>query len=184
MEGKKPYNRIETVKDWIYFQYATVMARSIIESRGEHAETRSALNSHFGLIVSQYNDLKSGRKNMSDYLNDSKKALKLDRKCIYCGSEEGELTFEHIIPRKVIGEAMANHEHNLVLSCRECNTSKSARELISWWEAKFGADQLPRKHVLSKYLKFLYRLHHAQGTLNHPWSEWDTAIFRTGARNQ
>ncbi len=179
MERKKPYHGIRTVRDWILFQYAAIMARSILESKGEIIKTKKELNKHFGLIISQYKDLESGNKHISDYFNDEKKAMKMDQECIYCGAYTGKLDYEHIIPRKIIGSTMADHSHNLVLSCKECNNSKSTKELISWWESKFGSDNLLRKHVLSKYLKFLYNLHQANGTLKHTWTEWDTSIFKS-----
>ncbi len=172
MAKKPPYVGIKTVKDWILFQYAAVIARAILRSKGEDSSKRSVLNKHFGLIVHQYKILDSGKKSMSDYLRDEKIAIKNDNhECIYCGSTE-DLTYEHIIPRSIIGKFMSDKGHNLVLCCKSCNSSKGNRELFEWWESKFGREDLPRKHVLSKYLKFLYRLHKANGTLNNPWDDY------------
>ena len=174
---KKPYRDIETVKDWIFYQYAKIIARAALESKGKKINKEKELYSHYGLIVVFYKDLKSGKKNMSDYLRDEKKEKRLKPECAYCGDKKSSLADEHIIPKNVIGEVMADHNHNLVLSCKSCNSSKGTKEFLSWWDIKFGENILPPKHVLSKYLKFLYRLHEANGTLNHPWNEWDN-IFK------
>lgn len=43
--------------------------------------------------------------------------------CRYCGSSD-ELTIDHVIPRSRGG---TDHEHNLVVCCRPCNSRKGGR---------------------------------------------------------
>ena len=44
--------------------------------------------------------------------------------CAYCGTDEGEMHIDHIIPRKAGG----THDlDNLVACCKQCNTRKGSK---------------------------------------------------------
>ena len=88
--------------------------------------------------------------------------------CIYCGATEN-LTMDHIIPASRAGvdprvKSLLESADNCVLACRECNSSKSDRDIFEWYD-KERIDEIP-KLVISKFLKLSYRLHETQGTLD------------------
>ncbi len=169
-----PPSWVKTVEDWIFYQYAKyVLARAIRDKEGKIKSMKELEKKHFGQIVRSFNELKSGKVHMTPLLNDEKKFVELGHECFYCG-ELNATTEDHIIPRDVIGK-MAEPSYNIVWACKSCNSSKGKKEFISWFKSKFGEDTLPRKHVMSKYLKFLHALNFSR--LNNPYQDWDV-IFR------
>jgi 5-methylcytosine-specific restriction endonuclease McrA len=50
-------------------------------------------------------------------------------KCQYCGSEDRDLTVDHVTPRARGG---ANGLSNLALACRSCNSAKGDRTPEEW----------------------------------------------------
>jgi 5-methylcytosine-specific restriction endonuclease McrA len=44
--------------------------------------------------------------------------------CAYCGTDEGQMHIDHIIPRKVGGD---HNMENLQVLCKSCNLRKAAR---------------------------------------------------------
>jgi 5-methylcytosine-specific restriction endonuclease McrA len=56
--------------------------------------------------------------------------LKRDRfLCSYCGTGDGELCADHVVPYSRGGATSAD---NLVAACRSCNASKKDRLLAEW----------------------------------------------------
>jgi HNH endonuclease len=53
---------------------------------------------------------------------------------------------------------------NMVLACRNCNSSKGARDLFEWY-GKGRQYEIPRL-ALGKYLKLIFELHERAGTLD------------------
>jgi hypothetical protein len=54
--------------------------------------------------------------------------------------------------------------HNIITSCKKCNSSKGDKDLIEWYglERRY---EIPRI-VMGKYLKMIYICHECRGTLN------------------
>lgn len=50
-------------------------------------------------------------------------------RCTYCGSDEGPLECDHIVP---LARGGTNDRSNLTTSCADCNRSKSARDVAEW----------------------------------------------------
>lgn len=46
------------------------------------------------------------------------------RRCAYCGTDEGQMHIDHIIPRKAGGDHSMD---NLQVLCKSCNLRKSAK---------------------------------------------------------
>jgi 5-methylcytosine-specific restriction endonuclease McrA len=96
------------------------------------------------------------------YVKRPRLELKLSRKgiflrdnytCQYCGKKGGELTIDHVVPKRLGGKSVWE---NLVTACKECNHKKGDRTLE---EANMRLLKEPKapKHVyyfrLAKYLE-------------------------------
>ena len=56
-------------------------------------------------------------------------------KCAYCGHKcvgKGALHFDHIVP---VVSGGTNSLNNLTIACKHCNSSKSDKEVFTWWKA-------------------------------------------------
>lgn len=148
-----PAPTIKTIRDLIFYQYAKIIADSV----GIKKHNR---NEYYAFVIDRVNKLRSGDINMSATTRELKRQiLSLDKVCEYCGCA-GDLSWDHIIPKSKDGPDTAE---NLILSCKPCNSSKGSKGLYAWYGLK-RKDELPRI-VAGKYLKLLFDLHAAQGTL-------------------
>ena len=101
----------------------------------------------------------------SDILRENKLLVEKSRECAYCGVTEG-LEWEHIIPTSRGGPDTID---NQVLACRKCNSSKGNKCLYEWY-GEDGKYNIPRL-VWGKYLKIIYDMHKAAGTLERSCSK-------------
>lgn len=147
-----PPKAVKTVRDLIFWQYAKLIARS------------AGMKKQYGFIMKTFKDLQTGKKNWSDVTREDLKMFD-DNACAYCGSMDG-LTWDHIIPQKIKAPKDCNiHQiHNLVKACRQCNSSKSGRDVFTWY-GKERRNEIPRL-VEGKLLKLLYECHACRGTLD------------------
>lgn len=83
--------------------------------------------------------------------------------CQYCGYHGGDLTVDHIIPKRLGGPSTWE---NLVCCCKKCNGKKSDKTL-----AQFGQPLLrtPRK---PKYVPFISLTKFISGTHNEVWRDY------------
>jgi len=85
--------------------------------------------------------------------------------CVYCGSGE-DLTFDHVIPRRLGGETSWN---NIVAACTKCNFKKGGRTLRdaglnmarrpaqpTVYELQSQGRKFPPGHLHESWLDFLY----------------------------
>jgi hypothetical protein len=77
--------------------------------------------------------------------DDERLKLVLPQACCYCGARN-DLAADHLMPRKRGGADIGD---NLVWSCRSCNSSKCARDVLEWLAAR---DVFPPL-LLRRYLK-------------------------------
>lgn len=68
-------------------------------------------------------------------------------KCVYCGTDKGRLTIDHIIPRSRGGKSTFE---NCVSCCRECNNKKGAKTPI---EAGMFMKHRPYQPTISEFLR-------------------------------
>jgi hypothetical protein len=152
----KPPKYVDTVRRFIYWQYAVLIARS------------AGFEGNYGFVVSRYKKLKSGEMAWSSSVRDHEKELDRGKICVYCGSTAG-LSTDHIVPISRAGvdprvAFLLDSSDNCVCACKSCNSSKGDRDVFEWYgPARVG--EIP-KLVLSKFLKLSYRLHETQGTLD------------------
>ena len=130
----------------------------------------AGLAGNYGFITNRYKALESGEIEMSDYNRELwLKEVEHQSTCAYCGGP-GPLVADHVVPLSVSGpDAM----HNILRVCNGCNSTKSDRDLIEWWddvqESSLGpaAVSLPRL-AAGIYLKLAYDWHRVQNTLELP----------------
>jgi hypothetical protein len=151
-----PPKYVSTVRQLIYWEYAKLIAKA------------AGFENNYGFIVSRYKKLVSGEMAWSSSVRDHEKELEKGRVCVYCGST-GALSMDHIIPISRAGvdpriEALLDSSDNCVCACRQCNSSKSDRDVFEWYGPE-RSEEIP-KLVLSKFLKLVYRLHETQGSLD------------------
>jgi hypothetical protein len=119
-------------------------------------------------VVSRYKKLLSGEMTWSSTVRDYQKEMEKGRVCVYCGATES-LSTDHIIPISRVGVdprvmRILDSPDNCVCACRQCNASKSDRDVFEWYGPE-RIDEIP-KLVLSKFLKLTYGLHETQGRLD------------------
>jgi hypothetical protein len=150
-----PPSAVKTIGDLINWQYAKIIAKS----SGLYGE-----GPKYGFIMVKFKELQSGKIKWSDILRED---LKMEKKCIYCGSME-ELSKDHIISvNKLKPPAKCKHLfeiHNLIWACKRCNSSKGDRDLYDWYGIE-NRNKIPRL-VEGKYLKLAYLCHQCRGTLD------------------
>jgi hypothetical protein len=151
-----PPKFVNTVRRFIYWQYAQLIARS------------AGFEGNYGFVISRYKKLESGEMNWSSSIRDYENELEKGRVCIYCGATSS-LSTDHIIPVSRAGVdprilALVDSSDNCVCACKTCNSSKGDKDIFEWYGLK-RLDEIP-KLALSKFLKLAYRIHEMQGTLD------------------
>lgn len=76
---------------------------------------------------------------------------KANKHCVYCGKHSRELTTDHYVP---ISKGGLHVVSNLVPCCRQCNSSKGARDPEEWIEERWGITGIARAHVFLRRGKF------------------------------
>lgn len=83
--------------------------------------------------------------------------------CQYCGHQGGDLTVDHVIPKKLGGPSTWE---NLVCCCKKCNAKKSDKSL-----AQFGYP-LMRTPQKPKYVPFISYTKFVNSTRNEVWRDY------------
>jgi hypothetical protein len=162
----RPPKFVDTVRRFIHWQYAVLIARS------------AGFEGNYGFVVSRYKKLESGEMTWSSSVRDYEKSLEKGRVCVYCGSTRG-LSTDHIVPISRAGVdprvvALLDSSDNCVCACKGCNSSKGDRDAFEWYGPE-RVEEMPGL-VLSKFLKLSYRLHETQGTLDLSDPNMDGAL--------
>jgi 5-methylcytosine-specific restriction endonuclease McrA len=139
---------IKNVRQLIHWHYAKLITESIYGTRDE-----------FPRVMIEFKKLESGEKNMSTLLRQNKQMLDMEKKCVYCGSDDN-IQLDHIIPLSKGGPDTID---NLVYACKQCNLSKGNKSLIDWY-GKDYSNTIP-KFVFAKFLKLVYSAHEQNGSL-------------------
>jgi hypothetical protein len=143
-----PPRYVKTIREEILYEYAKLISRSAFG--GE-------LN--YGFITDRFKALRDERITVSGTIREWQREQELPRVCVFCGADH-DLQADHLIPRSRGGPDEAD---NMVLTCRTCNDSRGNKGVFGWLGLK-KKDDLHRL-VAGKYLKALYELHTAKGTL-------------------
>ena len=145
-----PHASVKTIRDLIYWEYAKLISGSTTGDRKNYA-----------FVMHAYQGLRDGAIHPSAIIRENKMLVENAKACAYCGTTDGLLEWEHIIPKaKIIIDTLDNQ----VLSCRSCNAKKGARDPFEWYG--LGRRYEVPRLVLGKYLKLIYEIHEKQGTLD------------------
>lgn len=142
-----PPKAVKTIRDLIYWEYAKLISGSAGLGRRQYP-----------FVMRKFMELKKRIIKWSDILREDLKTSK--NECVYCDSKQ-DLSNDHIVPKR---ECHFGEVHNIVTSCKKCNSSKGDKDLIEWYglERRY---EIPRI-VMGKYLKMIYICHECKGTLD------------------
>ncbi len=182
-----PDNEVQTIRDFILYQYAKIIAKSALK----HKDGVQAKKASYGFIKKTFRQLRDNEKTWSDILREDWQLVNSDKKCIYCGSTEN-LSQEHIIPKTLLVNERCPHcdhiqgIHNLIWACKSCNSAKGQKGLYTFFcqqpQTKHPADFLPPL-LEKKYLKIIYLCHQCAGTLNDPLTNRDVCEIDSVVKN-
>jgi len=137
--------KINTVKESIYWSYANLaMAHTAIENQQERYQIFNYM-----IRAKLFKGLKEGNMNIRSIFDDEKIKLQTGKICNYCGSS-GNLTLDHIIPKKL---GRKDNAENLIYACKSCNSSKGKKDLMEWME--YRKKFLPLM-IIRRYLKLIF----------------------------
>lgn len=157
-----PPGYVRTISDEIFYEYAKLISRAAMGKVD------------YPFVWNRYAALRSGEIHMSDTISEWYMELKTERCCVYCGSTD-RLTADHLIPRSRGGTDSAD---NVVVACQGCNSKRGANGVYVWLGRK-GKEKINRI-VAGKYLKMLYDMHGAAGTLGVSAAEIVSLCHRCG----
>jgi len=143
-----PPGYVKTIEEEILYEYAKLISRTVF---------RGQINYRF--VYDRFKALRNGDATMSGTIREWQREQELPKECVFCRATDN-LQTDHLIPRSRGG---ADSADNIVWSCRTCNASRGDQGVFQWLGLK-EKDNLHRL-VAGKYLKQLYELHKAQGTL-------------------
>lgn len=131
-----------TIGESLHWSYANLaMAHSAVST-----QTAAYLKLHYMIRARLYKGLRSGSMGIGSVLDDERLKLILPQACCYCGGRDA-LSLDHLFASKVGGLDTGD---NIVWSCRSCNSSKGARDLLEWLASR---GQFPPLLLLRRYLK-------------------------------
>jgi len=146
-----PPGYVKTIEEEIFYEYAKLISRTVFNGK---------INYRF--VSDRFKALRSEEISMSGTIREWQREQELPKKCVFCGAEDN-LQCDHLIPRNRSGTDATD---NIVLACGTCNASRGDKGIFQW----LGLKQKDKLHrlVAGKYLKQLYELHVARGTLKIP----------------
>jgi hypothetical protein len=146
-----PPRYIKTIEEEILYEYAKLISRTVFGGR---------INYRF--ISDRFKAFRDGKATMSGTIREWQREQELPKECVFCSARDN-LQIDHLIPRSRGGVDSAD---NIVWACNTCNASRGDQGVFQWLGLK-KKDKLHRL-VAGKYLKQLYELHAARGTLETP----------------
>jgi len=142
VEGGRVAKLRNTVGERLYWCYANLAMAHAALAGGAAAYGRT----HYIVRARLLKGLTSGTMALGSLVEDDRLKLVLPRTCCYCGFGGG-LTLDHLLP---VSRGGSESGDNVVWACRGCNSSKGARDVLSWY-AKRG--EFPPLLLLRRYLK-------------------------------
>jgi|GEM_PF-97180 len=133
-----------TVAGHLYRAYSNLaMAHAAIQNKQVSYSSK-----YYQIRGRLYKGLLNNTMEIRSFFDDERLKMILPQSCCYCGSKE-HLAADHIIPQKKGGMDIGE---NLVWSCRSCNSSKSAKDMLDWMLKK---NQFPSVLLYRRYLKII-----------------------------
>lgn len=143
-----PPRYVRTIREELFYEYAKLISRSVFDGQ---------INYRF--VADRFKALRDGSITISGTMREWQREQELPKCCVFCQSAE-DLQTDHLIPRSRGGRDDAD---NIVWSCRACNAARADQGIFQWLGLK-KKDHLHRL-VAGKYLKQLFDIHSARGTL-------------------
>ncbi len=140
---------VRSIRDEILYEYAKLISRSTFGGQINYA-----------FVADRFKALRSGEATISGTIREWQREKELPKECVFCGTNDA-LQTDHLIPRSRGGSDSAD---NLVQTCNRCNSSRGDQGIFQWLGLK-EKDKLHRL-VAGKYLKELFELHEAAGSLD------------------
>lgn len=159
-------SKMPVVKEVLYRCYS-ILAMATAAKRDGSSKFEVV---HYQIRYKLFNGLMSGKMKVSSLFKDEREKLELPEVCAYCGSSEN-LSLDHLIARSKGGSDCGD---NFVYSCRSCNSSKGAVDVIQW-HLKRGA--FPPLNVLRRYLKLAIRYCEYNGLMDQDIEEINNFPF-------
>lgn len=133
-----------TLSELLYHRYAVLSALHTCVAKGVRVENRL----FFSVYHNRHKGFLSGELKVSPLTKDEKLKMTLPQCCVYCGTTKN-LTIDHLLPTKKGGEDIPE---NYVWACSSCNSSKGARDVITWLQSK---GRYPSIVVFRRYVKLV-----------------------------
>ena len=147
--------RPTTIGESLYWSYANL---AMTHAAVKHGAPKCG-QVHFMIRAKLYKGLCTGKMNIGSLAEDEKLKLVLPQACCYCGSK-ANLSVDHLIPTKRGGP---DDGDNMVWSCRSCNSSKGAKDVLDWLA---GQGRFPPLLLLRRYLKLAVQICGERGVMN------------------
>lgn len=124
----------------------------------------------FMIRAKAFKAYKEGRWNIHDLFEFNITKIKENDYCWYCGKEmePSKLTKDHVFPRAKGG---ANDLDNIIMVCKECNSSKGKMDLFEWYSEV--RQEWPPLNVMVHYLKNIYLYSVENGLMDKHSEELD-----------
>ncbi|HQP39382.1 MAG TPA: HNH endonuclease signature motif containing protein [Polyangiaceae bacterium] len=137
---------LKTVGESLHWSYANLaMAHAgLVQGVHKYGPTQYMIRARL------FKGLRTGTMNMGALADDERLKLVLPQACCYCGSRQ-RLSVDHVIARHRGGP---DEGDNMVWSCRSCNSSKGAKDMLEWLTSR---GQFPALLLLRRYLKLAVR---------------------------
>ena len=166
-----PDRDVKTIRDLIYYQYAKIIARRAFSV----PDGKEAKAQHYGFVKNTFRELKSGAKSWLEITRGNWQYVKVEKKCIYCGSES-DLHKEHVVSKSL--EILPKCKtcdviqgiHNQIWACSGSNLSKETKELYEFYIEKYPGERkfydLIPPLLEKKYFKTIINYHECARTLS------------------
>lgn len=143
-----PPGYVNTIEEEIFYEYAKLISRSVFGGW-----------INYPFVSDRFKVLRDSEATMSGTIREWQREQELPKECVFCSTPDN-LQIDHLIPRNRGGVDSAD---NIVWACNTCNASRGDQGVFQW----LGLKKKEKLHriVAGKYLKQLYELHGALGTL-------------------
>ena len=143
-ENEKRYPRFNGFGEMLYWSYANLQMLCAAISMGKAKYDRLC----YMVRAKAFKAYKEGRWNIHDLFEFNIAKIKQNDYCWYCGKEmePSKLTKDHVFPKSKGG---ANDMDNIIMVCKECNSSKGKMDLFEWYFTI--RKELPPINVLVHY---------------------------------
>jgi 5-methylcytosine-specific restriction endonuclease McrA len=166
MYGRFELTSETTVREVIHWAYANLAMGHVAVAEGARAFDRK----HYAIRAKYHKGLTTGTMKLGPFADEERLKLVLPRMCCYCGAW-ANLSLDHLVATHRGGLDEAD---NLVWSCRSCNSSKQANDLLLWYQ---GRGSFPPLLLLRRYLKLAERHCRNQGCLEARLTEVTSTPF-------